>query len=124
MSRSCETLAVRRPFGAAAMRIITLIALGILSGTTETSAAMGFDEKYERDYNSFTPANRYASNNPLNPVNKYDMDSVFNPINRYDPGNPTNPINQYNPNNPFNPANKYNSNVQFGPWDGIVRSSR
>lgn len=136
MSRLRETFAAGQPFGEAAMQVITLIVLGILSGTTATWAAMGFDERYERDYNIFAPTSRYTPDNPLNPVNKYDPDSAFNPVNRYEPGNPANPINQYNPNNPFNPVNryhpdnplnpvnKYNPDVPFGPLDGIVRPSR
>ncbi len=30
-------------------------------------AEMGFDEKYERDYNIFNPANQYAPDNPPEP---------------------------------------------------------
>jgi len=132
MSRPRETVGQGNLSG----RVIMLIVMGVLLGTTMTWAAMGFDERYERDYNIYTPTNRYAPNNPLNPVNKHDPNSAFNPINRYDPGNPTNPINQYNPNNPFNsinqyypenplnPANKYNSSVPFGPLDGIVPPSK
>lgn len=130
MSHSCETLAAGQPFGEAAMQVIMLIVLGILSEATATWAAMGFDERYERDYNIYAPTSRYEPDNPLNPVNKYDPDSAFNPVNRYDPGNPANSINQYNPNNPFNPVNqnhpdnplnplnKYNQDVPFGPLDG------
>jgi hypothetical protein len=120
------------------MKYSMLLAMAMLlfiTGTWSTTslAEMGFDEKYERDYNIFNPANRYAPDNPLNPVNKYDPDSAFNPLNRYDPGNPgnpANPINQYSPNNPFNPVNqyhpdnplnpvnKYNLEVPFAPLDG------
>ena len=63
----------------------------------------GFDEKYERDYNIFHPANQYCPDNPLNPINSVDPKNPFNPINGLDPGNPANPINRLNPNNPFNP---------------------
>ena len=133
MSRLRETLAVRQPFGEAAMRIITLIVMGILSWGTASWAAMGFDERYERDYNIFTSTSRYGPDNPLNPVNAYDPRNPFNPINRYDPGNPANPINQYSPSNPFNPVNryhpnnpmnpvnKYNLDVPFAPLDGGLR---
>ena len=136
MSRLRETLAVRQPVGEAAMRIATLIVMGILSGTTVSWAAMGFDERYERHYNIYAPTNQYAPDNPLNPVNKYDPDNAFNPINRSDPGNPANPINQYNPNNPFNPINQhhpgnplnpinqYNFSVPFAPLDGGMRGER
>ena len=133
MSRLCETVAVRQPFGAAAMRVITLIVMGIVPSASPSWAAMGFDEKYERDYNIFTPANRYAPDNPLNPANTYDPDNAFNPVNRHDPGNPVNPVNTYHQNNPFNPvnryhpdnplnpANQYNSDVPFGPLDKKAR---
>ncbi len=47
-----------------------LMALGVL--TTDSLADMGFDERYERDYNIYTPTNRYEPDNPLNPVNTYD----------------------------------------------------
>jgi len=136
MSRYCATLAVRQHFGEAVMQVITLIVLGILSWATASWAAMGFDVRYERDYNIFTPTNRYALDNPLNPVNAYDSTNPFNPINRYDPGNPANPINQYSPNNPFNPVNeyhpdnplnpinKYNSDVPFEPLERNVAPRR
>ncbi len=130
MSRLRATLAAGQPFGEAAMHAIMLIVMGILSGTTVTWAAMGFDERYERDYNIVTPTNRYVPDNPLNSVNKYDPDSAFNPVNRYDPGNPANPIHQYSPSNPLNPVNRYhpdnplnpastyNADVPFAPLDG------
>lgn len=114
----------------ATMRPRVLLIMMLLTWATTSHADLGFDERYERDYNIFTPVNKYAPDNPLNPVNKYDPNSPFNPINQYDPGNPANPINQYNPNNPFNPVNqyhpdnplnpvnKYDSGVPFGPLDG------
>ncbi len=49
-------------------------------------AEMGFDDKYERDYNIFNPASRYAPDNPLNPAQTYAPDNPFNPTNRYDRG--------------------------------------
>ena len=45
-------------------------------------AEPGFSEKYERDYNIFNPASRYAPNNPLNPAQAYAPDDPFNPVNR------------------------------------------
>ena len=112
------------------MRYSMLIAMMLCLWITTGYAGTGFDEKYERDYNIFNPANQYAPNNPLNPANAYDPNSAFNPTNRYDPGNPANPINKYSPTNPFNPvnqyhpdnpmnpANQYNLNVPFEPLDG------
>jgi hypothetical protein len=108
------------------MLIATMLCLWITTGYAE----MGFDQRYERDYNIFNPVTQYQPDNPLNPANSYDPSSAFNPVNRYDPGNPANPINQYSPNNPFNPvnryhpdnplnpANKYNPSVPFAPLDG------
>jgi hypothetical protein len=90
---------------------ITLVFL-LLSATVGW-ADMGFDDKYERDYNIFNPINQYRPGNPLNPA--YSPDNPFNPVNRYDPGNPANPINQYNPNNPFNPVNRYNPENPLNP---------
>ena len=57
-------------------------------------AEQGFDPKYERNYNIFTPTNQFRPDNPLNPVQPYAPNNPFNPINRFDPGNPANPINQ------------------------------
>lgn len=117
----------------AAMRNTILIVTLFVVWPTTSLAEMGFDEKYERDYNIFNPTTRYAPDNPLNPANVYDPDSPFNPANRYDPGNPLNPVNKYSPNNPFNPinryhpenplnpVNKYNSDVPFTPLDGGER---
>jgi len=105
-------------------------------GGTRAWAEMGFDPKYERDYNIFNPADRYQPDNPLNPANAYEPDNPFNPVNRYDPGNPANPINQFNPNNPFNPINqfrpdnplnpikRYDPNVPFAPLHGFAGPDR
>jgi hypothetical protein len=49
------------------------------------SAEMGFDEKYERDYNIFNPANLYALDNPFNPAQTFAPDNPFNPANRLIP---------------------------------------
>jgi hypothetical protein len=131
MSRSLGKmgLANERVDREASMKYSMLIAMAMLLSSALSQAEMGFDEKYERDYNIFTPTNLYAPDNPLNPINKYDPNNVFNPVNRYDPGNPANPINQYSPNNPFNPVNqfhpdnplnpvnKYNFGVPFAPLD-------
>jgi hypothetical protein len=65
----------------------------LLIGTTTAYADMGFDPRYEREYNIFNPVNKYQPDNPLNPVNTYDPDNAFNPVNQYDPGNPLNPVN-------------------------------
>ncbi|MBX3300712.1 MAG: hypothetical protein KF693_00695 [Nitrospira sp.] len=105
------------------------IVLIVLYQADVAVAEIGFDERYERDYNIFNPVQQYPPDNPLNPANAYHPDSTFNPVNRYDPGNPANPVNKYSPNNPFNPvnqyhpdnplnpANKYNPDVPFEPLD-------
>lgn len=80
-----------------------------------TRAQMGFDEKYERDYNIFNPINRYRSDNPFNPINSVDPKNPFNPINGVDPGNPANPLNRINPNNPLNPLNQVNPENPLNP---------
>ena len=112
------------------MKASALILLCVLGLAAPVGADMGFDSKYERDYNIFNQVNKYQLDNPLNPANTYGPTSAFNPVNHYDPGNPANPVNRYNPNNPFNPvnqyhpgnplnpANKYNPNVPFAPLDG------
>lgn len=61
---------------------------------TPVFADPGFSEKYERDYNIFNPANKYAPDNPLNPAQTYAPDNPFNPANRFDLGNPVNPANR------------------------------
>jgi hypothetical protein len=126
----CETGRVGSSHKEATMNRLLLIATMLIMPATAGKAEMGFDPRYERDYNIFTPTQRYAPDNPLNPANAYHPDSAFNPANRYDPGNPLNPANQYSPSNPFNPANRYhpenplnpanqfNPNVPFAPLDG------
>jgi hypothetical protein len=101
--------------GEAAMRYGTVFLIMVLAWTTRGWADMGFDDRYERDYNIFNPITRYQPDNSLNPTNAYSSDNPFNPINRYDPNNPANPINQYNPNNPFNPINRYNPENPLNP---------
>jgi hypothetical protein len=81
-------------------------------------AQMGFDEKYERDYNIFNPINQYRPDNPLNPINSTNPTNPFNLINGVDPGNPANPINRMKPNNPFNPINQINP---YNPLNPINR---
>lgn len=90
------------------MTYLMLIAGMLFMWPITSHAEMGFDPRYERDYNIFTPAQRYAPDNPLNPANAYDPDSPFNPANKYDPGNP------------LNPANQYNFDVPFAPLDGTI----
>jgi hypothetical protein len=85
------------------MRMLFILAAVLLAFSCAW-AEMGFDEKYERDYNIFNPANQYNADNPLNPAETYAPDNPFNPVNQFDPGNPINPANRYAPNNPFNPA--------------------
>ncbi len=119
------------------MRDAVLTAAIFLLCVAAAWAEMGFDPRYERDYNIFNPINKkYAPDNPLNPANVYAPDNPFNPMNRYDPGNPANPMNQYSPNNPFNPANRYhpenplnpanrfNPAVPFASLDGGWRNER
>ena len=46
--------------------------LGLFLLAVPASSDLGFDEKYERDYNIFDPINQYNPNNPLNPINRYN----------------------------------------------------
>lgn len=39
----------------------------LLLSTSSPSAEPSFSEQYERGYNTFNPASRYAPDNPLNP---------------------------------------------------------
>ena len=61
------------------MRQTVLLIMLVLTWTTTSDADMGFDPRYERDYNIFTPTSRYAPDNPLNLVNAYDPTNPFNP---------------------------------------------
>lgn len=97
------------------MLIVFLLLLPLFFSITSALADPGFDEKYERNYNIFNPASKYAPDNPLNPAQTYAPDNPFNPANRYDPGNPVNPTNRYAPNNPFNPVNQYNPDNPLNP---------
>jgi hypothetical protein len=47
-----------------------LLPLLLLFSVTPAHAEQGFDPKYERGYNIFNPANKYASDNPMNPANR------------------------------------------------------
>jgi hypothetical protein len=78
-------------------------------------AEMGFDDKYERNYNIFNSANQYRLDNPLNPAQTDSPHNPFNPVSRHDPNNPANPINQYNPNNRFNQVNRYDPANPLNP---------
>ena len=89
-----------------------LIATMLCLWVATSYAEMGFDQRYQRDYNIFNPAAQYQPDNLLNPANTYDPNSAFNPANRYDPDNPANPVNTYNPNNPFNPVNQSGEYIQ------------
>jgi hypothetical protein len=86
----------------------------ILTAST-AFAESGFDPKYERDFNIFTPSNQFRPTNPLNPAEAFAPNNSFNPANRFDPGNPANFINRFNPNNPFNPANEFNPRNPLNP---------
>jgi hypothetical protein len=122
MSQRCVKLDAIDPRHArTTMKWRVVVMIMLLLSATASQAEMGFEQRYERDYNIFTPMNKYQPDNPLNPVNKYDPDNPFNPVNRYDPDNPLNPINQYHPDNPLNPVNTYNSGVSFAPLDGKSR---
>ena len=92
--------------------------LGLFLLVTPIFADPGFDEKYERDYNIFNPASRFAPDDQLNPAQTLAPDDPFNPANRFDHGNPVNPANRYSPDNPFNPANQYN------PENSLNRANR
>ncbi len=45
-------------------------------------AQMGFDEKYERDYNIFNPITQVNPDNPLNLIKPLQRDMPFKPLNR------------------------------------------
>ncbi len=62
------------------MRTKTCLILAALTGAGQAGAEPGFDERYERGYNIFTPANQYAPDNPLNPANQYNPDVPFGPV--------------------------------------------
>lgn len=62
------------------MREKTLLVVSLLLWASVSHAEMGFDQRYERDYNIFNPANQYASDNPLNPANRYNPGAPFAPL--------------------------------------------
>lgn len=121
------------------MKYSMLIATMLCMWVTTSHAEMGFDQRYERDYNIFKPANgaipetaagflrwrrsRYSSTKPAVHT-KCGMDAPLNPANAYHPDSAFNPANRYNPENPLSPANKYNPTVPFGPLDGFTRPER
>lgn len=55
----------------------------LLSAVTSW-ADIGFDQRYERDYNIFNPVNQYDPDHPLNPANKYNPDVPFGPLDGQD----------------------------------------
>ena len=60
----------------------TVYVIGLILVESPAYAEFGFDEKYERDYNIFNPASKYAPDNPLNPSNQYNPNTPFEPLNR------------------------------------------
>jgi hypothetical protein len=64
------------------MFILFFLLLPLVFSITPALSDPGFDEKYERDYNIFNPASRYAPDNPLNPANRYNPTTPFAPLNR------------------------------------------
>ena len=76
------------------MWVVFLLLLPLFLSVTPAFAEPGFSEKYERDYNIFNPASRYAPDNPLNPSQTYATDNPLNPANRYNPNTPFEPLNR------------------------------
>ena len=76
------------------MWVVVLLLLPLFLSVTPAFAEPGFSEKYERDYNIFNPASRYAPDNPLNPSQTYATDNPLNPANRYNPNTPFEPLNR------------------------------
>ena len=101
-------------------RLTMIIAWLLLIVLSTASAEPGFSQKYERDYNIFTPTNQFRPDNPLNPAQAYAPNNPFNPMNRFDPGNPANPLNRFNSNNPFNPINECNPTNPLNPTNDTV----
>jgi len=56
--------------------------LGLFLFAVPALAEPGFSEKYERDYNIFTPLNQYRADNPLNPLNELNPTMPFVPLNQ------------------------------------------
>ena len=65
---------------------IEIGAVVMFSCATASLADMGFDQRYERDYNIFNPANHYAPDNPLNPTNTYNPSVPFEPLDGWSGG--------------------------------------
>lgn len=53
------------------MFILFLLLLPLLFSVSPVLADPGFDEKYERDYNIFNPANRDNPHTPFAPLNRW-----------------------------------------------------
>ena len=70
------------------MWVVFILPLLLILCVKPAFAEPGFSEKYERDYNIFSPITQYRHDNPLNPINSVDPTNPFNPINSVDPGNP------------------------------------
>jgi hypothetical protein len=64
---------------------------GIFALRSSGFRGTGLFRKYERDYNIFNLANRYAPDSQLNAVQTYAPNNPFNPLNRFDRGDPANP---------------------------------
>lgn len=69
-----------------------LVLAALLLVVTPSFAEQNFSAQYERDYNIFNPASRYAPDNPLNPAQAFAPDNPFNPVNRYNPDIPFAPL--------------------------------
>lgn len=91
-----------------------LVLMALLLVAPPAFAEQNLLEQYEREYNIFNPASRYAPDNPQHPAQAFAPDHPFNPAHRFDPGNPINPTNRDAPGNPFNPAIRYNPNTPSG----------
>lgn len=59
------------------MAVVFLLFLSLLFSAVSVLVDSGFDENYERDYNIFNPASKYAPDNPLNPANRYNPTTPF-----------------------------------------------
>ena len=73
------------------MWVVFLLLLPLLFSVPPALAESGFSEKYERDYDIFNPASRYAPDNPLNPAETYAPTIPSALPTSYDLGNPVSP---------------------------------
>ena len=71
-----------------------LVLMALLLVVSLSISEQNFSEQYERAYNIFNPASRYAPDNPLNPAQAFAPDNLFNPANRYNPNTPFAPLNR------------------------------